>query len=191
MVLAALLLLGVAAATCSIGQHQVVTPDCDLPTPLLGRWKKEPMKKRTGRQAGARRAAIKRGALILIALLLPVSCGFPAAPSVAASFMVGTWGARLAPAHFDVLVLRFCQQENAVRGVASYLSGPDVVFQDIPIQIDNPNVSFTVPLNAPGAPGFTFSGTVGVDGSLHGEWSFPGRPANKIVLGRTGTSDTC
>jgi hypothetical protein len=134
---------------------------------------------------------MKRGALISVALLLGVSCGFPTGPSVAPSLIVGTWGARLAPAHFDVLVLRFCQQENAVRGVASYLSGADVVFQDIPIQIDNPSVSFTVPLNAPGAPGFTFSGTVGADGSLHGEWSFPGRAANKIVLGRTETSNSC
>ncbi len=98
--------------------------------------------------------------------------------------MAGDWTGRAAPLHFDALTMRFTQHGDVVQGIACYVSENTVIFRDIPVRVDNRNVSFSVPMDAPMLPGFTFSGTVASDGILYGEWSIQGDHSNRMSLDR-------
>jgi hypothetical protein len=117
--------------------------------------------------------------LVVIALLAATSCS-PFAPSS----MVGDWSGWVPPAHFQTLLMRFTQHGDGVVGVACFMVDDSVAWRDIPVQVDDRNISFTVPMRRTALARFTFSGFVSSDGVLYGEWSSPGGPANRISLTR-------
>ena len=105
------------------------------------------------------------------AVLCAVStCSSPLPPS---SALVGDWGTRLAPSHFDFIYLRFEQNGSSLTGTACRQDGGTLLYSSVQVAIQYPRVRFEVKPQHVAAccqnlVGDTFDGTFNPDGSLTG-----------------------
>jgi hypothetical protein len=110
-----------------------------------------------------KRALIRLSAVAAI-VLASQSCGHTAP-------VAGDWSGRVAPFHFDYLVLHLTQDGKVIRGTACYQSlgsgGPawNIGFRDVAVTGVFPTVSVVAPT------GFTFEGSFDDKGEeLNGHW---------------------
>lgn len=104
------------------------------------------------------------------ALVLAAACDSGAPPS---SSVVGDWSGRVAPAHFDTLMIRLQQSGGRLTGTACFDSSGIRVFHDAPVTVDYPNVRVEVlPENTQACcaafAGWLFVGQFTKDGLLDG-----------------------
>jgi hypothetical protein len=116
---------------------------------------------------------------VFVVLLAATSCS-PFAPSS----LAGDWSGWVPPGHFNTLLMRFTQHGDGIVGVACYMVDDSVVWRDVPVQVDDRNVSFMVPMGRTALAGSTFSGLVASDGVLYGEWSIEGGSTSRVSLVR-------
>lgn len=110
---------------------------------------------------------LRRGVVIALLFVASSRCGSPIAPSDIAT----DWEGRVAPTHFDFLMLRFSnQQTGRLQATACLLSDAiHVVWRDVPVHIDYPNLAVHY-------GGFTFEGGFASDGSIVGNSSYGQAP---------------